>query len=261
MQDYILEAEKNTGLGRMSAGISHDINANLGVCISAVSFLKNISDEIQEKYKEDAIRKSDLEDYFRKEKESVELTMLNLQKTADLVKSFKSFSSKQIQDEIQEVMLKSFLEDIIKSFSPVIRKTSHQVELNCPEDLLYTGPVGALSQVLTNLIDNSLRHGLEGIDKGGKIRIAVAREEPSIRISFEDNGIGITKEVLSKVFTPFFTTRKEDGGTGLGLSMVQQLVHGILKGTIRCESEEGKGTLFQISFPIRIHKHLETINE
>ena len=104
---------------------------------------------------------------------------------------------------------------------------------------------------MSNLIINSLIHGFDGIEEG-IISIDAGMDNDSIIMVYSDNGNGISEENLSKIFTPFFTTRKDKGGTGIGLSIVQNLIEGTLKGKISCESVRGKGTMFKISFPAKL---------
>lgn len=112
---------------------------------------------------------------------------------------------------------------MIRSLHPKIKKTQHQVDVNCPDNLVLNLPAGAISQIFTNLIMNSLIHGFEGVEKG-TITIDVSENDGLVDINYRDNGRGVDAEQLDKLFDPFFTTKRDQGGSGLGTHITFNLV-------------------------------------
>jgi signal transduction histidine kinase len=142
---------------------------------------------------------------------------------------------------------------VIRSLHPKLKKTAHIVNVDCPEELTLHLPAGAISQIFTNLIMNSLIHGFEGIAQG-TIDIEIREENNDVFIVYKDNGKGVSKAQLEKLFDPFFTTKREQGGSGLGTHITFNLVKQTLNGDIEVNSEEGSGLTYYIRFPKELQK-------
>jgi len=154
----------------------------------------------------------------------------------------------QASEAVRQINLKDYLKEIIRSLHPKLKKTQHKVNLECPEDLILNLPAGAISQIFTNLIMNSIIHGLEGVPLG-EINISITEEDELVNITFEDNGKGVDPGKLAKLFDPFFTTKRDQGGSGLGTHIVFNLVKQTLSGEIEVNSVVGEGLTYHISFP------------
>jgi len=178
----------------------------------------------------------------------------NLTRAGSFIQSFKMIAVDQSTEEKRKFNVKTYVDEIIFSLRPKLKKTPHSVVVDCSEELNIVSYPGGLSQIITNLIVNSLVHGLSA-DTAGTITIRAELEQSektggsSLLVHYSDNGKGISPDNLNKVFTPFFTTLKGSGGTGLGLYIIQRTVAS-LGGTIACESEYGKGVCFTIRFPV-----------
>nr|WP_286207972.1 HAMP domain-containing sensor histidine kinase [Clostridium caldaquaticum] len=195
------------------------------------------------------MKKSDFEKYLNITNESADIILSNLQRASELITSFKQVSADQSNEEKRVFKIKEYINQILLSLKPKLKKTKINVKVNCDENLeVYSYP-GALSQIVTNFVMNSLFHAFEQ-GQEGEIEFNIKREESNIIFIYSDNGKGINKNILGKIFDPFFTTKRGKGGTGLGLNIVYNIVIHKLKGTIECESEEGKGTTFKIIFPL-----------
>ena len=157
----------------------------------------------------------------------------------------------QSEVEHRKFNVKQYIDDVLVSLGPNFRQNRHAVSVQCPDDLEVESYPGVFSQVITNLLMNSLQHGFDHIDDG-KISIDINKNEKSdeLLIDYHDNGKGMNKEAEKKVFEPFFTTKRGQGGTGLGMHIVYNLVTQALGGKILCKSSLGKGTLFSISLPL-----------
>jgi len=251
IRQRLINSEKKSSLVNMVAGVTHDINTSVGVALSAVTFLQDSVNTIQKSFRDEKMKRSDLEKHFATESEALGITILNLQKVADLVKSFKRISVDQSNEMLQAFKLKDYIGEVLLSLNPKLRKTGHLIEVHCDESIKLNSYPGALSQVLTNLIDNSLIHAFRTI-KAGKILIEVQIKNEDLELRFSDNGEGMDNETRERIFEPFFTTLSDKEGTGLGLYIVHSIVKETLGGRIHCESTPEKGTVFTIVIPLNI---------
>lgn len=247
-RNSLVQSEQGALLSRMVAGVAHDLNSNTGVIVSAFSFLRDQMNEVHKAFEENRLTRAAIEEHFRYEKETAAIVEANLEKIAELVKSFKRLSVDQANEGIQTFNAKEYLEQILVSLNPRIRKTRVAIELVCDPALSLTMWPGAFSQIVTNLIDNALTHAFVP-EAEGTISIHLGLKGHMIELSVADNGTGMEEAVRSRVFDPFFTTRSKEGGTGLGLHVVAILARETLKGSASCSSEPGKGSCFTIQFP------------
>lgn len=170
------------------------------------------------------------------------------------MRSFKQTTADASRVEWRKITLKPFFESLLLSVSPLMKRAQCEVYLDCPASAeMYTEP-GSLSQAVTNLLTNASIHAFEGRENR-EIRIGVHPEGEDVRIEISDNGNGMTQEALSKAFTPFFTTRRGAGGSGLGLYSSRRVVEETLGGRISLQSQPGKGTQFTIVLPRAQRQH------
>jgi signal transduction histidine kinase len=251
-KENLVQAEKMAALGGLVAGISHEINTPIGITVTSASFLNVETNKVIELYQEGELGGDELEFYFETAKQSTELMMINCQRAADLIHSFKQISVDQTSDNLREFNLKNYLEEILLSLRPVLKKTRINVELNCLPSLFVFGYPGAISQIVTNFVMNSLFHAYEP-NQIGTIKLNVTLfSAHKIELCYSDDGKGIRHDIQNKIFDPFFTTQRGNGGSGLGLHVVYNLVHQVLKGSLQIDSIEGKGTTFIVNFPKRM---------
>lgn len=249
--NQLMLSQKMASLGELAAGTAHEISTPIGTAFTAATHLKDKTISFTESYQKNSLTRSEFEAYLAEVEESISLIISNISKSSAISQNFKKIASDRTNENTKSFNLKHYLEEIILSLKPQIRKTKHIIQINIPEHIEISTYPGVLSQVMSNLIINSLIHGFDGIEEG-VISIDAGMDNDSIIMVYSDNGKGISEENLSKIFTPFFTTRKDKGGTGIGLSIVQNLIEGTLKGKISCESVRGKGTMFKISFPAKL---------
>ena len=247
-QDQLVQSEKLASLGALVAGVAHEINTPIGIGVTAASFLRSQASDISTQFAESRLRRSDLEHFIDVAGQSTVMILNNLQRAADLIQSFKQVAVDQSSDQRRRFELASYINEILLSMAPALKKTRHAVKVNCPSDLQMDSYPGALAQVLTNLINNSLLHAFPP-DGAGHIRIDVERTGDSVMMHYRDDGAGISPENLPRVFDPFFTTRRGAGGSGLGLNIVHNLVFKALGGRITVSSTPGQGVDFAITFP------------
>ncbi|WP_202077549.1 trifunctional serine/threonine-protein kinase/ATP-binding protein/sensor histidine kinase [Caldalkalibacillus salinus] len=252
-QRQLIESEKMAALGQLVSGMAHEINTPLGIAITASSYLQQRTEECQAQIR-DIDRLSDseqgnFESFFAHAHESTRLILSNLQRATTLMDSFKQMSVDQVLEEKRTFHLLNYITKILSTLKPKIEKSGHQIEVHGDEHLtLYEDP-GAFSQIITNLVINSIEHAY---DEGqhGSIQIEIQRDKAYGRIIYQDDGKGIESKYRNKIFEPFFTTNRHNGGTGLGLNLVYNIVTQKLAGQISCQSEVDRGTTFIIKIPI-----------
>lgn len=258
-QERLVSSEKMAALGGLVAGITHDINTPVGIGVTATSFLQERLIQIENAYKEKTLSPKALEEFINDAKQSTSLLTTNLDRASELVASFKQIAVDQASEAVRTINLKEYLGEIIRSLHPKIKNTSHHINLDCPVDLTLNLPAGAISQIFTNLIMNSLIHGFDGVSNG-IIDIAIKDEDDQVIIDFKDNGNGVTEQQLEKLFDPFFTTKRDQGGSGLGTHITFNLVKQTLSGEIDATSSPGYGLHYHISFPKDMPKPLSIFN-
>jgi signal transduction histidine kinase len=180
------------------------------------------------------------------------MTLLNLGRASEQIKSFKQVAVDQSSEERRSFGLYDYLQDILLSLKPKLKKTRLHIAVECPEDLEVTSYPGAFSQIFTNLIMNSLIHGYNNDPEvEGTITIGVKADAERLSIRYSDDGKGMDPAVLPKIFDPFFTTNRAKGGSGLGLHIIYNIVTRQLGGQIHCESEPNRGVTFSFTIPMK----------
>jgi ligand-binding sensor domain-containing protein/signal transduction histidine kinase len=247
-QDQLIQSEKLAALGGLVAGVAHEINTPVGISVTAASSLMDETTQMAELYKQNKISRNEFKEYLNTANQSARLILSNMERTANLVQSFKQVSVDQSTSQKRKFKLKAYTEDVIRSMYSILKKRKITINLDMGDDLELDSYPGSFSQIITNLILNSLTHGIEEHDEG-KIELMARLDKGRLHFEYADNGKGISTENLRKIFEPFFTTDKKIG-TGLGMHIIYNLVTQKLNGTICCESEPNMGTRFIIEMPL-----------
>ncbi|GAA5131750.1 sensor histidine kinase [Thalassotalea piscium] len=246
-QVRLLEAEKMAILGGLSAEVTHEVNTPIGVSITSTTYLADLLSELKRDVEENKLSKRGLEGFVEKAEQSIELQLNNLNRASELISSYKQVAVDQTNDKIRKIDLCKYTREVVNSLTPKIKKTNHVININCPQSVEVYCQAGAISQIFTNLIVNSLTHGLDKT-VNGEINIDISKQNDTVHIHYSDNGIGVSEEQLGYLFEPFYTTKSNQGGTGLGTHIVHGLVVDTLNGTISASSPEGQGLHFDIRF-------------
>ncbi len=247
-QDRLLEAEKMSSLGQLSAEVSHEINTPIGISITSTSYLSDIINKLNQDINDKKLSKRTIDLFIENAKQSVALLSNNLQRSAELITSFKQVAVDQTNDKVRIICVAKYLDEIIQSIHPKLKKTTHRIKVNCdPHIEIYTHP-GAIAQIIINLLINSIIHGFNDINRG-EMTIDISLENHQLIIDYRDNGIGLKPDELAQLFNPFYTTKGDKGGTGLGTHIVKNLVEDTLNGSIYATSEIGQGLSYQITIP------------
>lgn len=247
-QDSLVQAERLASLGGLVAGVAHEINTPVGITLTSASVLAEATERVRRDMNAGAVKKSELIAYLDTAGESVQLITANANRAAQLIQSFKQIAVDQTHEERRTFVLRDYIEEVVMSLHPRIKKTRIRVEVDCDRGIRIDSYPGAFAQVLTNLTMNALIHAF-GPNDEGRMTIAVRQQGGCIELVFGDNGRGIAPEHLDKVFDPFFTTQRAQGGTGLGLNIVYNIVARTFGGNITVASTPGQGTRFTIRFP------------
>lgn len=248
-QGQLVMSEKLAALGGLVAGVAHEINTPVGVALSATSTMSEKNRILRDLFAQGELKRSDLAEYLESIREGVEMSLLNLHRASDLIRSFKMVAADQISESRRSFNVREYIGQVLLSLRPKLKKTAHRVEVECDEELVIESYPGAFSQILTNFIVNSLTHAF-GEGQAGLIRIEIARNDGMLSLTYSDDGCGIAPELQGRIFEPFYTTARAKGSTGLGLHIVFNIVTNTLGGTITCCSALGHGTTFQVRMPV-----------
>lgn len=242
-QAELLETEKMASLGRLVAGVAHEVNTPLGVALTAVSFMR---DQVRD-LRVDLDRCGVDIDTSRLESAG-KMVQTNIDRAARLVGNFKQVAVDQSTSHFRVVRVRDYLDASLQSMQATLRHSRIRVDIDCDPLIELSSRPDALHQVLVNLVMNAVSHAYPRGD-GGLVRITVLLEDERIQLVFADSGDGMPPEIAAQMFEPFFTTRRDQGGTGLGLHIVYNLVTQALGGRIACETAPGNGARFEIVLP------------
>lgn len=249
-QEELLETKKMASLGGLITGVAHELNTPLGICITSLSSIKDITDEIQLRADNNSIKKSTLDSSVKSILKFEYLASLNLERMAKLVEQFKYISVDQDIEKIKAFLLKNTLSDIYKLRRNHLIKNKIKFSIDVSRSIKLCSYENALIQVLVCLIDNTIKHAFTKTDSA-VIAIRAFVQENEVVILYQDNGCGINDDIKDKVFDPFITTNRSSGGTGLGLHIAYNLVTQKLKGKIKLkERSKEYNTVFSVCIPI-----------
>ncbi len=249
-QQDLIDAERLAALGGLVAGVAHEVNNPIGISLTVASTLARRTETFEADLKsETQLRRSQLEDFVRNSRDATQQLVANLHRAAELIQSFKQVAVDRSHVERRQFMLREATDQIITSLRPVLKKATIALSVDVPDGLVINGYPGSYGQILTNLFLNAVNHAFAD-GRSGTISISARpRGQDDVEIIFADNGAGMTPDVQRQAFDPFFTTRRSEGGTGLGLHIVYNLVTQQLGGRMMLDSRLGQGTTFRIIMP------------
>src|SRR5258706_9221746 len=248
-QDSLIEAEKLAALGRLVAGVAHEINNPVGTSLTVASALERKSAMFAAEFEQGNLKRSSLNEFIEISREASSQLVANLNHAAELIQSFKQVATDQSYPNQRIFNLGDLTEQVAMSLRPGLGKKNLTLNVECQPDLVMNSYPGPYGQVLTNLFLNSVAHAFSD-GKGGTIDIKVkASGNDNVEIRFCDDGCGMSHAIRRKALDPFFTTRRDQGGTGLGLHIVYSIVTNCLGGRLTLDSEPGEGTNVQLILP------------
>jgi len=247
-QDSLVQTEKLAALGRLVAGVAHEINTPIGTSLTVASTLIEKTDRFEAVIASGDVRRSNLGEFVGASREAASQIMINLNHAIDLIQSFKQVAADRNISDRRAFDLGEVTEQVVKGLRFSLRRNL-VVDVECGGDLLMNSYPGPYGQVLTNLVLNSAVHAFPEGERGSVHIAAQASGKNSVEVLFSDDGCGMSPEVKRQVFDPFFTTRRDQGSTGLGLHIVHNIVTNRLGGRIQLETRPGAGTKIRIVMP------------
>ena len=246
-QSSLIETEKLAALGRLVAGVAHEINNPVGVSLTVASALASRAKAFAKRTGEGDLTRSRLMEFVSAVQDGCAQLFANLTRAADLVQSFKQVAADRSNAEFRSFDAGELTRQVVRSLQPAARNLTLRVE--CDQDLIVYSHPGSYGQVLTNLFLNSVTHGFpDGVN--GTIQIHAHKSaSDKVEITVSDDGTGMSDEVKKQAFDPFFTTRRDLGCTGLGLHIVHSIVTNSLYGRLSLDSAVGKGTTVRLILP------------
>ena len=252
-QNSLIESEKMAALGGLVAGVAHEINTPLGISITAISHNQDSLFDVDKMLKDKTLRQKDLEKAISAQSKGYQMILKNLDRANVLISNFKQVAVDQSSEMEREINLTNYMHEIHRSLKPLFNGVDflHKhitVDIKGSEDIILATYPGALFQIMSNFMENSLKHGFDNTDDGN-IVIITSQTSSHVQIIYADNGKGMTESMLKQVYDPFVTSKRNEGGSGLGMHIVFNLVTQLFKGEIKCKSAPDEGIEITISLP------------
>lgn len=248
----LAQSEKLSALGELVAGVAHEINTPIGIGVTSATHLQEKVNHYRRLYNDSKLTQGDFESFLKVSEDSCNILVANLNRSANLVRSFKQVAVDQVSESRRDFNVRQYIEEVIQSLHPKLKQTKHVVHIDCDDNIIVNSFPGAFAQIITNLVINSLIHGFEHEDSG-QITIDISESDDSLIFRYSDNGVGMDEDGVRKIFDPFYSTRRGRGGTGLGMHVVYNLVTNTFNGSIDCESAPQSG----VQFLMKLHTSQE----
>ena len=245
----LIEAEKMSSLGRLVAGVAHEINTPVGVCKTGISYMEELLRDLRQKYENNDLTTELFQEMLDDLQQCVISSHKSIDRAAKLISSFKNVAVDQSREQFRLINVSGYIEEVLESLHNKVKKESCEITVDCDANLTIFSAPGALFRIVTNLVMNTIHHGLPESSQG-RIRMHVHQEKDTLHFRYRDNGPGLNEESRRLIFEPFYTTRRSSGGTGLGMHLVYNAVTQTLRGDIRCPENPEGGFLCEISFPL-----------
>lgn len=248
-QKSLVQSEKLASLGSVVAAVAHELNTPIGNARTVATTLLDKNREFRATAAR-GLTHSALENYMQESSTAATLVEGNLDRAANLIRSFKHVAVDQTSSQCRDFDLGKTLEDVVSTLRPGFKQTHYLLHTDLPTGLRMNSYPGPIGQILSNLVNNAIIHGFAGRERG-QMQVAIHSVAPDqVEMRFDDDGNGMTERVRDKIFDPFFTTSMGKGGSGLGMNIVHNLVTGLLGGEIHVDSRPGEGTQIRILLPV-----------
>lgn len=251
MQQELIEAEKMATLGGLVAGISHEINTPLGIALTAITHNQDRLIDIENHLANKTLKQGVLKESIDFQQQGYKIILKNLDRANNLIGHFKQVAVDQASEKIREINIYDYITETVESMSSLIKHKAIKIHVHCPKKVQINTYPGPLYQIISNFINNSILHGFETKDNGN-ISIFVDIAHNKLSLTYLDDGVGMPEEMLTQIYEPFVTSKRNKGGSGLGMNIVYNLVHQVLEGEITCESSPGEGIKINVIFPIEV---------
>lgn len=249
-QRTLIESEKLAALGALVAGVAHEINTPVGLGLTGASHLCYMVDRLECRLQEGKLARQDLDVFLDDARELSRSITTSLERAASLVRSFNQVAVDQGHAEQRSFRLAACVGDVVLTHGTVLKRAQVRIEIRIDSELSLHGDPGALAQVLSNLINNAILHAFRTPQAPPTLCIEAQSTKGEVLLKFSDNGCGMAPEVARRIYEPFFTTARGQGGSGLGMHIVYNLVTQRLRGSIHLQTAPDQGTVYQIRLPI-----------
>lgn len=256
-KDQLVQSEKMASLGQLVAGVAHEVNTPLGICVTSISALGEKIQQLSTSLSDENLTKRQLSSSLSLIGEYQAIIERSLNKAVELVRGFKSVAVEQHTDPEIEINLAQHVNDVVNTVKTLFKRKHYNIHLSVDSDINLVTYPSAWNQILTNFMTNSHLHGFEN-STDGEIHINFTQTENSLILVYKDNGIGLSPHVQKRIFDPFVTTKRGQGGSGLGMNIVFNLVNSKLGGTIECNSVD-QGCCFTVVVPLKQKKPLQLV--
>lgn len=262
VQEELIQADNLAALGSLVAGVSHELNTPLGNALMAATTIRDSASHLNDELEQQTLSKDALEEEVARISETALIIEKTLARARELVGNFRQVAVDRQSEKKRAFNFDHIITETIATLQPTLQKTPYKMELNLNADQIIDSYPGAVSQLVSNFVENAVKHAYEGRGNGtiylsssvknGAAAGGAGQAEKHIVFKCRDDGVGIPEKNLKKVFEPFFTTKFGKGGSGLGMAICYQLATEALNGTISVSSEVGKGTEFTIEIPVTV---------
>lgn len=249
-QQKLIESEKMSALGNLVSGVAHEVNTPLGNALTTSSIISKETAEIIEQLKDGTLKRSSMENKLEILNQSSALLQKTLEYASGLIKSFKQISVDQVTDDVRTFNLKDYIDEVFLTNANKLKIANVKKEILYDEEIVINTSAGIIAQIFNNFIHNSILHGFDNFEGEAKIIVSLHKIKNNLVICYEDNGNGLDETIKDKIFEPFVTTKRNAGGTGLGLNIVYNLIYQKLKGSLEVISQKNLGVKFIISIPL-----------
>jgi len=247
-KDQLVQSEKMASLGQLVAGVAHEVNTPLGICVTSITALKEKVLALQESIESESLTKSQLTSTMSLLIEYQDIIERSLNKAASLIRGFKSVAVEQHTDPELNINLAQHVNDVVNTVKTLFKQKRYNINLTVDEQINLVTYPSAWNQILTNFMTNSHVHGFEDRVEG-EITISFTESDDYLTLLYSDDGVGLADDIKKRIFDPFVTTKRGQGGSGLGMNIVYNLVNTKLGGTIKC-LESDTGCSFQVKVPL-----------
>ncbi|MFW7525711.1 ATP-binding protein [Vibrio ostreicida] len=247
-QNKLVESEKLAALGGLVAGVAHEVNTPLGIAVTAASIMGDVTKELNDAFSAQTLTSTQFESLMKRMSEGGEMLGHNLDRAAKLIRDFKQTAVDQVSEARSHFNVMQVLQALLTSLHPETHKVPVIPQLSGDGAIAMTSLPGVLTQIISNLVMNSINHAFDQQPEA-KIDIVFYQDEDNVVFEYKDNGSGVDASLHHKIFEPFYTSKRGAGGSGLGLNLVFNLIKQKLYGELEFNSEPGQGVHFKITLP------------
>jgi PAS domain S-box-containing protein len=249
-QEELARSAAKATLSTLVASVSHELGTPLGNSLMTATTLTDQARRFRGLLEGGQLKRSDLTALLGMVQEGSELMQRNLHRAVALMRNFKQVAADQASEQRRSFDLASVVGEVMGTLSPSLKRQPHRLVLDIPGGITLDSYPGPLGQVVINLVNNAYLHAFEGRGQGGEVRLSAGVDGAQVRLQVADNGVGMAPELLAQLFQPFFSTKIGRGGTGLGMTIVDNLVRKVLGGSVNVQSAVGQGTAVTLLLPL-----------